>query len=109
MTAKCPGFTPYQKATTVKSLSDLKNYFDGVTGPDASFQVTWRLTEGLADEIGVENRMTGIQGEELRAQIQAADFVVTTPSTAMVESMLEGRPVVTVSYTHLTLPTISDV
>ena len=105
MTAKCPGFTPYQKATTVKSLSDLKNYFDGVTGPDASFQVTWRLTDGLADEIGVENRMTGIQGEELRAQIQAADFVVTTPSTAMVESMLEGRPVVMLDYhrmPHLT-------
>lgn len=105
MTAKCPGFTSDQKATTVKSLSDLKSYFDGVTGTDASFHVTWRLTEGLADELGVENRMTGIQGEELRAQIQAADFVVTTPSTAMVESMLEGRPVAMLDYhrmPHLT-------
>lgn len=94
MTAKNPGFTEAQRALTLRSLRDLKGYLDAQ--PD--LEVFWRISRGLVAELGVENHLRRADGTELAEQIATIDAVVTTPSTAMLEAMLLGRPVAALDY-----------
>jgi hypothetical protein len=106
LTAKCPGFTPAQRAATLNALRDLRDYFSSPEGVSVGFDVTWRLTGDLATDLGVENQLGSLQGYDLREQLQAVDFVVATPSTAMLEAMLTGRPVVQLDYHQV--PELTD-
>jgi hypothetical protein len=94
MTAKKPGFTEAQTRVTVRSLLDLKNYLASFPGID----VAWRLTKNLSTELGVENQLRSLGGEDLTHQLSQVDAVITTPSTAMLEAMLVGRPVACLDY-----------
>ena len=94
MTAKKPGFTEEQVSITLQSLRDLKNHLDSLAG----VEVTWRLTKNLATQIGVENRLTSLDGGELAEQLRWVDAVITTPSTAMLEAMTFERPVGCLDY-----------
>ena len=94
MTAKKPGFTDEQVRITLRSLTDLKNHLDSLKG----VRVTWRLTNDLAARIGVENRLTSLEGGELAEQLSLVDAVITTPSTAMLEAMILDRPVGCLDY-----------
>lgn len=100
-TAKTPGFTPEQIATTVRSLADLKSYFDKTTAIGGRpVAVTWRLTAGLEQEIGVENSLSSLSGDELHHAIAQCDAMITTPSTSMLESMLMHKPTALLDYHH---------
>ena len=94
MTAKNPGFTPAQRELTLRSLNDVKTYLE--SKPDVT--VLWRVSGSVAAALQVENQMNEISSLELAAVIERADAVITTPSTAMLEAMLLGRPVAALDY-----------
>lgn len=98
-TAKTPGFTPEQIETTTRSLSDLKSFVDSQPEFDGrKLEVTWRLTAGLDSKIGVENSLSDLSGMELRDAIAKCDAFITTPSTSMLESMLQHKPTALLDY-----------
>ncbi|QEG21551.1 hypothetical protein [Mariniblastus fucicola] len=100
-TAKTPGFTDEQIETTVRSLSDLKQYFEATTSVfGRQIEVEWRLTAGLDQRIDVANRLSNLNGTELHAAIERCDAVVTAPSTSMLEAMLQHKPTALLDY-HL--------
>ena len=99
MTAKTPGFTPEQIATTKESLIDLKNWHaKNQTLNQLPVEFVWRLTNGLAEEIGVENQLSDLTGIELADVLTEVDVVISTPSTAMLEAMLVDLPVAVLDY-----------
>ncbi len=100
MTAKTPGFTPDQLEKTARSLRDLRNAL-ALTGssPDQpAIEPVWRITAGLAEEIGVPNALRDTSGSDLATVLETVDAVITTPSTAMLEGMLQGVPVALLDY-----------
>lgn len=100
-TAKWPGFTSEQMDNARRVLSDLKSYFDETkTISGRSVEVTWRLTQHLADEIKVKNNLSSIQGSEIQEVIGDHHMVLTTPSTVQLESMLMGRPTAIIDYNN---------
>ena len=98
MTAKCPGFTPDQIATTVRSLQDVRDQFPRRLADGREVVVTWRLTAGLADALQVENQIRDLTGGELSEVLAEQDAVISTPSTAGLEAMLTGRPLAWLDY-----------
>ncbi|MFK7768523.1 MAG: hypothetical protein AB8B55_14975 [Mariniblastus sp.] len=99
MTAKTPGFTPEQVATTKQSLLDLKSWLDkNSTLNQVPIEFVWRLTGGLSSDIGVENNLSDLTGKELGEVLNQVDAVITTPSTAMLEAMLLDLPVAVLDY-----------
>lgn len=99
-TATTPAFTDVQRAQVVNSLSDLKQRFDRnpiVNG--RSLEITWRLTDNLGDEIGLEHDERS-NSSLLSDAIDLADAVITTPSTLALESALKLRPTATLDYSN---------
>ncbi len=94
MTAKTPGFTPEQVEITFRSLLDLKRHLAG----RQDVEVIWRVTQKLHKRLGVENTVRNILSTELHDILATIDAVITTPSTAMLESMLCGQPVALLDY-----------
>ena len=94
MTAKNPGFTPEQREVTLRSLRDVKTALEGRTDLD----VVWRVGRSLAETLGVQTRFEAAASEELVAILERVDAVITTPSTALLEAMLSGRPVAALDY-----------
>lgn len=94
MTARTPGFTPAERAVTLKSLEDLRDYLRS----RKDIEVVWRLSKGLHLELRVENTFTSATGEELHQLLPQMDAVITTPSTAQLEAMLVGLPVALLNY-----------
>jgi hypothetical protein len=99
ITAKCPGFSPDQVARTKDSLADLKRWFDEHPRlGETTIEPVWRITQGLEKKIGVENRLSDTTGADLATVLQNIDAIITTPSTAMLEGMLQGVPVALLDY-----------
>ncbi|MEZ6107726.1 MAG: hypothetical protein R3B96_16810 [Pirellulaceae bacterium] len=101
ITAKCPGFTPEQVARTRRSLADLRDYLASQPPADSGrprWEVIWRLTAGLDQELGVETQIDDLTGADLATQLASADVVVSTASTAMLEAMIGLKPVVLLDY-----------
>jgi len=99
MTAKTPGFTPEQIQRATQSLLDIKTWHrENPTLGRRKVELVWRLTGGLAEQIEVENRLGDLSGGELKEILNDVDAVVTTPSTAMLESMLMNLPVAVLDY-----------
>lgn len=108
MTAKTPGFTPTQISTVKRSLQDLKQWANEnakiiLKDPFAPTEplvtkLVWRLTGGLENELGVTNELNDLTGKELTELLPHVDAVVTTASTAMLESMRMGIPTALLDY-----------
>lgn len=98
LTAKCPGFTPEQTAITLRSLRDFRDECPRLTPDGRPVELHWRLAGDLANVLKVENQLSETTGRELSEQISRVDAVVTTPSTAMLEAMLLGRPLALLDY-----------
>ena len=105
MTAKTPAFTDSQWATVRRSIADCKSYADANVD---SVEFVWRLTGGLDEHAGVENSLSDLTGMQLHQQLKNVDAVLCTPSTAVVESMLSGKPTALLNYfdcpSYLNLP-----
>lgn len=102
-TAKWPCFTDEQMANVEEGLCDLKCALESM---EDRVTVTWRLTGGLAEKLGVENSFSNSDGDEFQAQLRTCDALITTPSTAALEAMLVGIPAVVLEYNDC--PQLSD-
>lgn len=94
MTAKNPGFTPAQNEVALRSLGDLKSRVEQRPG----VEVSWRVSKSIAKTLGVTNELKQISSGELVEQLARVDAAITTPSTAILEAMLMGRPVAALDY-----------
>ena len=101
MTAKTPGFTDEQIAMARRSLVDLKSWIETYNrSRQALIQPVWRVTSGLAADIGVSNQLRDTTGADLATVLSDVDAVITTPSTTILESMLFDLPVAVLDYTN---------
>ncbi len=102
LTAKQPWFTPEQKTSVMSSLADLKNWFEAhATLKGMTIEPYWRIAKEAAAELDIENRFGDDTGRELAGVLKEVDAVVTTPSTTMLEGMLQGLPVAVLDYTNV--------
>ncbi|MDA7541444.1 hypothetical protein N8639_01245 [bacterium] len=95
MTAKWPGYTDEQILNVEESLFDLKKALDFMK---ERVDVTWRLTGGLAEKLGVVNSFSNANGDEFHQQLKECDALITTPSTAILEGMSCGIPTAILEY-----------
>ena len=99
LTAKMPGFTHDQLEQTRQSLFDLKAWFEKHASQGGiPICPLWRITAGLDEMIGVPNQLRDTTGDDLASALERVDAVITTPSTAMLEGMLQGIPVALLDY-----------
>lgn len=96
-TAKTPAFTEKQAEKTIRSLTDLKEYFS----KRKDIEVIWRITGDYHKLIGVENSLNDLNGKEIHEIIQQVDAVITTPSTTILEAMTLKVPIATLDYHNL--------
>lgn len=96
-TAKTPAFTEKQAEKTIRSLTDLKEYFS----KRKDIEVIWRITGDYHKLIGVENSLSDLNGKEIHEIIQQVDAVITTPSTTILEAMTLKVPIATLDYHNL--------
>ncbi len=97
-TARTPGFTTEQRDLIRTSIADLKAWFDAHPRLNGRpVEVIWRLTGGLAEELGIPANDSSSTFHELLGD---ADALITTPSTTMLEGMLLDRPVAILDYTN---------
>lgn len=94
MTARKPWFDKNQETTILHSLLDLKEELQRIP----NVEIIWRLTRGVSERLGVENNLKELDGAELPILLEAADAVITTPSTASLEAMILGRPTAFLDY-----------
>jgi hypothetical protein len=94
MTARTPGFTPEQVETTRRSLADLRDALEKRT----DVEPVWRLTRDMHRTLGVRNSLRDLEGADLHDVLEQVDAVLTTPSTALLEAMLCGRPAALLDY-----------
>lgn len=101
LTAKTPAFTERQRTLVKQSLLDLQNWFSNHTHV-AEVPVTpvWRVTDGLAEELGLTNSITDLTGKELATVLRSVDALIATPSTALLEGMLHHIPVALLDYNN---------
>ena len=101
MTAKAPGFNQGQLRQAVQSLFDLKMWLEShpqIHG--VPIRTLWRVTGGLESEIGVDNFLQDTTGQELAELLGRVDAMITTPSTSMLEGMLQTIPVAPLDYNN---------
>ena len=92
VTANTPAFNEQQRHAVTDSLNHIKSRLENnpkVNG--RMLNVTWRLTDRLDLEIGVDQE-SGDEAPPLAEEIDRADAVITTPSTVYLESALKGKP-----------------
>jgi hypothetical protein len=63
-------------------------------------EVVWRLTGGLAQELGVANTCREVGAADLATVLDRVDAAIVTPSTAVLECMLRQMPVALLDYTN---------
>lgn len=96
MTAKCPAFTGDQRQRLIQSLIDLKERLHSRQGIES----VWRMTDGLENELKVENVLNDLTGQDLFETLQTVDVVITTPSTAAIEAMALEKPTAILDYNN---------
>ena len=99
VSAKWPGFTPEQMECARQAFRDVRQWFEKhpiIAG--RRVETKWRLTQGLADDVGVENALRDMTGQDMASALRESDALITTPSTAMLEGMLHRLPVALLDY-----------
>ena len=94
-TANTPAFDQQQRNTVVRSLTELKAWFELNPAVNSRpIEVIWRLSDGLGAELGVEKEQHDEDDVRppISSVIENVDAVITTPSTIYLESVLRKRP-----------------
>lgn len=104
-TAKTPGFTDDQAAAVERSLRDLSAWLTehqrvSIGGRDVTLEPVWRLTGGLDAALGLGDAGNGVASRPVADVLTEVDAVITTPSTLILEGMLQGLPVAVLDYTN---------
>jgi hypothetical protein len=94
ITAAKPWFSEEQKVVVLKMMLDLKIYFQN----RKEYNVTWRITKLLDKELNIETSFANKKTSEITAQIYESDIVISTTSTAIIEAMRCGKPVIKIDY-----------
>ena len=100
-TARTPAFNDKQHRQVVQGLTELKNRFarnNSVGG--RVVEVTWRLSEGLLNELNLPIPDQTHKLPSLGETIEMCDAVITTPSTVFLESLIKRRPVALLDFTN---------
>jgi hypothetical protein len=95
MTANTPGFTPAQLRCVEQALASVASTLDY-----SSWDVIWRIKPELKQMLHLEDTVSGLGKVPLRAVLEKSHAVITTPSTAQLESMLSGRPTALLDFTN---------
>lgn len=100
-TAKCAGFDQTQLWRAANALRDLNSWFhcEALQQPTA-IEPVWRITQGLEAEVGVTNELRDTTGADMASVLETVDAMITTPSTSMLEGMLQGIPVALLDYNN---------
>jgi hypothetical protein len=102
ITARTPYFTDQQRRLCLKGLGDLKNWLERNKEKNGRLITpVWRLTGGLYQELGLGEKAEAASAGELAELLREADAVIATPSTAMLEAMMQGLPVALLDYNNL--------
>jgi len=107
VTAAKPWFNDDQKRVVLAMLSNLVEYFDA----NKDIEPIWRITKGLDKEIGINNSYHQKDSTELAELIVKSDAVISTISTAMVETLILGKPLAKLDYfnTPNVFPTVWNI
>ena len=100
-TATTPAYDEVQREAVIKSLVYLHKRLTTkpiVNGRD--IKVTWRLTDGLDEAIGIKTKSKDQKRLPLSSVIDSVDAVITTPSTILLESALKNRPVAILDFNN---------
>ena len=101
MTAKTPAYTSQQLIHVRKSLLDLKCWIEKWNSLGRlRIRPQWRLTAELGEEIGVTAELRDTTGNDLASVLMDVDALISTPSTGVLEGMLQGIPVAILDYTN---------
>lgn len=102
MTGKNPGYMDEQIEQVTRGLVDLRNWFEHNTNFEGLKIVpVWRIADSIAKEIGVGSQISDLSGQELFRVLQEVDALITAPSTAILEGLLQGIPVALLNYSNL--------
>ena len=95
-TATTPAFTSESRAKVLDSLRALKDFVQQSKAIHSrTIDVTWRLTDGLDKDLGIE---TLPSPPPLSEVIGNSDAVITTPSTIYLESLIAHRPTAIIDF-----------
>jgi hypothetical protein len=94
MTAKKPGFTPEHRTDVFHALRDVRD----ALAADGRWEIVWRVTGGLDEELGVKTTVVDLTGTDLASVLKQVDAVITTPSTSILEAMALGLPTAVLEY-----------
>ena len=98
-TAKTPALISTQLPDVKRSLQDLKRWLDKAREDGRlAVEPVWRLTFELETRLGVRNDLSDDTGRELAQVLSGVDALITTPSTCMLEGMLQSIPVALLDY-----------
>ena len=96
MTAKTPGFNEAQFEACRQSIEDLRKEAAKMN----NVELVWRVSPKIQAALGLEDRAIDTKGADLHKHLAGVHAVVTTMSTAYLESLLAGRPTAVVDYTN---------
>ena len=97
ITAAKPFFNEAQKQVVINMLRDLQRYFN----QHSHYEVAWRITKLLDKELNVTSTFETKSTSEIVDQINEADIIISTSSTAILEAMRCGKPVAKIDYFNL--------
>lgn len=101
MTANTPYFNDEQHQAMLNGLIAVRDFFAAATEAGLPIEAVWRLTKGLDEEIGVVSKTSDFTGRELADILTTVDAVISSPSTALLESMLLGLPTAILDFSNL--------
>jgi len=103
-TANTPAFDDQQRAKVIHSLRVIRKRLE--LNPWVNhrpLEITWRLTDGLDQELGIQpggDDPSSAKAIPLSDAIELADAVITTPSTLYLESVMKRRPTAILDFTN---------
>ncbi len=100
-TAKKPGFTKERMNHVIRALGDFRDWMKeyGTKGP-TKIEPIWRITGDLESGLGVDSMVSDLSGAELAEVLENVDALITTPSTMLLEGMMQGIPVALLDYSN---------
>ncbi|WP_309387117.1 hypothetical protein [Cerasicoccus frondis] len=99
-TALTPGFQQRDSSLALQAIEDLKQVgpeLEKVCGRSVEF--IWRVSPRIVAETSLTEEEAATGSGDLRALIEQADCVVSTPSTLLLEAMLCRKRAVMIDYT----------
>ena len=96
MTAKTPGFNEEQFDACRRSIEDLRSE----AAQFKQVELVYRVSPKIQAALGLKEQAVDTRGSDLHQQLAGVHAVITTMSTAYLESLLARRPTAILDYTN---------